>query len=158
MEICLGRSEITEGRAADDQFQWRIQWKQLLVCSLRVNVRQDAIVCLTRSESEAVYPGKTLGAFIGGFVGGEVCVSAGVVAATLFSIPGIALPAALMIRAALSLSLRTNAQTPAASCSWDRPRATLLLRQPDPAQQVGVAGIGVQFVPKRVYHEIGHAR
>ena len=90
MEICLGWSEITEGRAADDQFQWRIQWKQLLVCSLRVNVRQDAIVCLTRSESEAVYPGKTLGAFIGGFVGGEVCVSAGVVAATLFSIPGIA--------------------------------------------------------------------
>lgn len=53
------------------------------------HVPQEAIVFLTRSESEAMYLGKTLGAFVGGFVGGGVGVTAGVVAATLFSIPGI---------------------------------------------------------------------
>ena len=50
---------------------------------LHTGVPQDAIVFLTRSESEAMYLGKTLGAFVGGFVGGGVGVTAGVVAATL---------------------------------------------------------------------------
>jgi hypothetical protein len=56
---------------------------------LEKHVPQDAIVFLTRSESEAMTLGKSLGAFAGGFVGGATGVTAGMVAATLFSIPGI---------------------------------------------------------------------
>ncbi len=69
------------------------------------HVPQEAIVFLTRSESEAMYLGKTLGAFIGGFVGGGVGVSAGVVAATLFSIPGIGQVFALGVGATAALGL-----------------------------------------------------
>jgi anti-sigma B factor antagonist len=67
------------------------------------HVPQEAIVFLTRSESEAMYLGKTLGAFVGGFVGGGVGVTAGVVAATLFSIPGIGQVFALGVGATAAL-------------------------------------------------------
>ena len=66
---------------------------------------QDAIVFLTRAESEAMYLGKTLGAFVGGFVGGGVGVTAGVVAATLFSVPGIGQVFALGVGATAALGL-----------------------------------------------------
>ena len=72
---------------------------------LEKDVPQDAIVFLTRSESEAMYLGKTLGAFVGGFVGGGVGVTAGVVAATLFSIPGIGQVFALGVGATAALGL-----------------------------------------------------
>lgn len=72
---------------------------------LEKSVPQDAIVFLTRSESEAMYLGKTLGAFVGGFVGGGVGVTAGVVAATLFSIPGIGQVFALGVGATAALGL-----------------------------------------------------
>jgi len=72
---------------------------------LEKSVPQDAIVFLTRSESEAMYLGKTLGAFVGGFVGGGVGVTAGVVATTLFSIPGIGQVFALGVGATAALGL-----------------------------------------------------
>jgi anti-sigma B factor antagonist len=68
-------------------------------------VPQDAIVFLTRSESEAMTLGKTLGAFAGGFVGGAAGLTAGVVAATLFAIPGIGQVFALGVGAAAALGL-----------------------------------------------------
>jgi anti-sigma B factor antagonist len=52
-------------------------------------VPQDTIVFLTRSESEAMTLGKSLGAFAGGLVGGATGLTAGVMVATLFMIPGI---------------------------------------------------------------------
>lgn len=69
------------------------------------HVPQEAMVFLTRSESEAMYLGKTLGAFVGGFVGGGVGVTAGVVAATLFSIPGIGQVFALGVGATAALGV-----------------------------------------------------
>jgi anti-sigma B factor antagonist len=68
-------------------------------------VPQDAIVFLTRSESEAMTLGKSLGAFAGGFVGGATGVTAGIVAATLFSIPGIGQVFALGVGATAALGL-----------------------------------------------------
>jgi anti-sigma B factor antagonist len=72
---------------------------------LEKHVPQDAIVFLTRSESEAMTLGKSLGAFAGGFVGGATGVTAGMVAATLFSIPGIGQVFALGVGAAAALGL-----------------------------------------------------
>jgi anti-sigma B factor antagonist len=69
------------------------------------HVPQDAIVFLTRSESEAMTLGKSLGAFAGGFVGGASGVTAGIVAATLFSIPGIGQVFALGVGATAALGL-----------------------------------------------------
>lgn len=53
------------------------------------NVPQDAIVFLTRSESEALALGKEIGGLAGGFAGGAVGLGAGMVVATLAIIPGI---------------------------------------------------------------------
>jgi anti-anti-sigma factor len=72
---------------------------------LHRRVPQDAIVFLTRSESEAMTLGKSLGACIGGLVGGGAGVTAGVVAATLFSIPGIGQVFALGVGATAALGL-----------------------------------------------------
>jgi len=68
-------------------------------------VPRDAIVFLTRSESEAMTLGRSLGACIGGFVGGSAGVTAGMVAATLFSIPGIGQVFALGVGATAALGL-----------------------------------------------------
>jgi len=56
---------------------------------LKQKVPQEAVVFLTRSESEAVSLGKQLGAYVGGFAGG----SAGLTGATVASlaIPGLGL-------------------------------------------------------------------
>jgi anti-sigma B factor antagonist len=56
---------------------------------IKQGIPQDSIVFLTRSESEALSLGKELGAYAGGFVGGAAGLTTGVVAATLFLIPGI---------------------------------------------------------------------
>jgi hypothetical protein len=72
---------------------------------LEKQVPQEAIVFLTRSESEAMSLGKTLGAIVGGFVGGGAGVTAGVVAATMFSIPGIGQVFALGAGATAALGL-----------------------------------------------------
>jgi anti-sigma B factor antagonist len=68
-------------------------------------VPQDTIVFLTRSESEAMTLGKSLGAYAGGLVGGAAGLMSGVVAATLFSIPGIGQVFALGVGAAAALGL-----------------------------------------------------
>ena len=56
---------------------------------LQHNVPQEAIVFLTRSESEALALGKEIGGIAGGFAGGAVGLGAGMVVATLAIIPGI---------------------------------------------------------------------
>src|ERR1700745_3638006 len=53
------------------------------------HVPQDAIVFLTRSESEAMTLGKSLGAFAGGFVGGATGLTAGMVRWGVFLISGM---------------------------------------------------------------------
>jgi len=56
---------------------------------LRLGVPEEAIVFLTRAESEAKTTGKEVGATVGGFVGGAAALSAGVATATLMFVPGI---------------------------------------------------------------------
>lgn len=68
-------------------------------------VPPDAIVFLTRSETEAMTLGKSLGVFAGAFVGGAAGLTAGVVAATLFMIPGIGQVFALGVGATAVLGL-----------------------------------------------------
>jgi anti-sigma B factor antagonist len=67
-------------------------------------VPENAIVYLTRSESEAKTIAKQFGATVGGFVGGAAGMSAGVVAATLL-LPGIGPVFALGFGAAALLGL-----------------------------------------------------
>jgi anti-sigma B factor antagonist len=69
------------------------------------DVPKEAIVYLTRSETEAKVVGKELGAYAGGFVGGAAGLSAGVAAATLLAIPGIGPVFALGLGAAALLGL-----------------------------------------------------
>jgi anti-sigma B factor antagonist len=68
-------------------------------------VPQDTIIFLTRSESEAMTLGKSLGAFAGGLVGGAAGLMSGMVAATMFSIPGVGQVFALGIGATAALGL-----------------------------------------------------
>jgi anti-sigma B factor antagonist len=56
---------------------------------LENGVPEEAIVYLTRSETEAVILGKEIGGFAGGIAGGAVGFGAGMVAATLALIPGM---------------------------------------------------------------------
>lgn len=72
---------------------------------LHKNFPQDAIVFLTRSESEAMTFRESLGALAGGLVGSGAGVTAGIAAATLFSIPGIGQVFALGAGAAAALGL-----------------------------------------------------
>jgi anti-sigma B factor antagonist len=72
---------------------------------LNNHVPQDTIMFLTRSESEAMTMGKSLGAYAGGLVGGAAGVMSGVAAATMLSIPGIGQVFALGIGAAAALGL-----------------------------------------------------
>jgi anti-sigma B factor antagonist len=69
------------------------------------HVPEEAIVYLTRSESEAQSIGKQLGSYAGGFVGGAAGLSAGVAAATLLAVPGIGAVFALGFGAAALLGL-----------------------------------------------------
>jgi anti-sigma B factor antagonist len=66
-------------------------------------VPDDAIVFLTRSETEAKTVAKELGTFVGGFVGGAAGITTGVVAASLL-LPGIGTVFALGIGAAALLT------------------------------------------------------
>src|SRR5580658_427984 len=70
---------------------------------LERGVPEDAIVFLTRSETEAKSIAKELGAYVGGFVGGAAGITTGVVAATLL-LPGIGTVFALGIGAAALLT------------------------------------------------------
>jgi anti-sigma B factor antagonist len=72
---------------------------------LENHVPQDAIVFLSRSETEAMTLGKSLGAFAGGFVGGAAGLTAGLAAATLFLVPGVGQVFALGAGAAAVLGL-----------------------------------------------------
>ena len=72
---------------------------------LERHVPQDTIIFLTRSESEAMTLGKSLGAYAGGLVGGAAGLMSGLVAATMFSIPGIGQVFALGIGATAALGL-----------------------------------------------------
>ncbi len=68
-------------------------------------VPQEAIVFLTRSETEATSVGKELGATVGGFMGFATGMSAGVSAALLLVVPGIGQVFALGFGAAALLGL-----------------------------------------------------
>ncbi len=70
---------------------------------LERGVPEEAIVFLTRSESEAKSIAKEIGAYVGGFVGGAAGVTTGVVAATLL-LPGIGTVFALGLGAAALLT------------------------------------------------------
>ncbi len=70
---------------------------------LERGVPEEAIVFLTRSESEAKSIAKEIGAYVGGFVGGAAGITTGVVAATLL-LPGIGTVFALGIGAAALLT------------------------------------------------------
>jgi anti-sigma B factor antagonist len=70
---------------------------------LERGVPEEAVVFLTRSESEAKSIARELGAFVGGFLGGAAGVTTGVVAATLL-LPGIGTVFALGIGAAALLT------------------------------------------------------
>jgi anti-sigma B factor antagonist len=72
---------------------------------LQRQVPKEAIIYLTRSESEAENLGKELGAYAGGFVGGAAGLSAGVAAVTLLAIPGIGAVFALGVGATALLGL-----------------------------------------------------
>ncbi|MGA9142916.1 MAG: hypothetical protein WA664_01920, partial [Candidatus Acidiferrales bacterium] len=64
------------------------------------NVPQDAIVFLTRSESEAANFAKEVGGFAGGFLGGTVGMAAGAAAIALALVPGVGQVYALGVGAA----------------------------------------------------------
>jgi anti-sigma B factor antagonist len=66
-------------------------------------VREESIVFLTRSETEAKTIAKELGTFVGGFVGGAAGITTGIVAASLL-LPGIGTVFALGIGAAALLT------------------------------------------------------
>jgi anti-sigma B factor antagonist len=68
-----------------------------------LDVPEESMVFLTRSESEAKTIAKQFGAYVGGFVGGAVGMSTGVVAATLL-LPGIGTVFMLGIGAAALLT------------------------------------------------------
>jgi anti-sigma B factor antagonist len=68
-------------------------------------VPREAIVFLTRSETEATAVGKELGATVGGFMGFATGMSAGVGAALLLVVPGIGQVFALGFGAAALLGL-----------------------------------------------------
>jgi anti-sigma B factor antagonist len=70
-------------------FSSRDQAEEAVKELLDRHVPKDSIVFLTRSESEATTFAKELGSYAGGFLGGAAGLSAGVVAASLFLIPGI---------------------------------------------------------------------
>ncbi len=72
---------------------------------LKNGVPEDAIVYLTRSETEAVILGKEIGGFAGGIAGGAVGFGAGMVAASLALIPGMGEVFALGAGAAALLAL-----------------------------------------------------
>lgn len=72
---------------------------------LENGVPEDAIVYLTRSETEAVILGKEIGGFAGGIAGGAVGFGAGMVAASLAMIPGMGEVFALGAGAAALLAL-----------------------------------------------------
>src|ERR1700733_6499081 len=68
-------------------------------------VPQEAIVFLTRSESQDATVGKELGATVGGFIGVAAGMTAGVSAAVLLVVPGIGQVVALGFGAAALLGL-----------------------------------------------------
>lgn len=57
---------------------------------LNGKVPEESIVFLTRSQTEAEVVGKELGATVGGFMGVGTGMSAGVLAATMLAVRGLA--------------------------------------------------------------------
>lgn len=72
---------------------------------LERRVPEDAIVYLTRSETEAVALGKEIGGYAGTVAGGAVGLGAGMVAASLALIPGVGQVFALGVGAAALLGI-----------------------------------------------------
>ena len=86
-------------------FNSRERAEHALEYLLENGVPEDAIVYLTRSETEAVILGKEIGGFAGGIAGGAVGFGAGMVAASLALIPGMGEVFALGAGAAALLAL-----------------------------------------------------
>lgn len=70
-------------------FDSRDRAEQAVKDLLGKGVPEDAIVFLTRSESEASEFAKEVGAFAGGFLGGTVGMAAGATAVALALVPGV---------------------------------------------------------------------
>jgi anti-sigma B factor antagonist len=86
-------------------FKSRESAENALEYLLENGVPEDAIVYLTRSETEAVILAKEIGGFAGGIAGGAVGFGAGMVAASLAVIPGMGEVFALGAGAAALLGL-----------------------------------------------------
>ena len=114
--ICTGQdpSQARDGKfllrraqleTAVGVFSSRERAENALGYLLENGVPEDAIVYLTRSESEAVALGKKIGGFAGGIAGGAVGFGAGMAAASWALIPGAGEVFALGAGAAALLAL-----------------------------------------------------
>jgi anti-sigma B factor antagonist len=102
-EKCVSEGDHLE--TAVGVFNSRERAERALEYLLENGVPEDAIVYLTRSETEAVILGKEIGGFAGGIAGGAVGFGAGMVAASLALIPGMGEVFALGAGAAALLAL-----------------------------------------------------
>jgi anti-sigma B factor antagonist len=84
-------------------FAWRDHAEKAVKELRELDVPEESMVFLTRSETEAKTIAKQFGAYVGGFVGGAAGISAGVAAATLL-LPGIGTVFMLGIGAAALLT------------------------------------------------------
>ncbi len=105
---------------------------------LEKGVPEDAIVYLTRSESEAVILGKEIGGFAGGIAGGAVGFGAGMVAASLALIPGMGEVFALGAGAAALLGLLGNRAGAAAGAKMAKNVDADVLRDEQSAEDAEV--------------------
>ena len=105
---------------------------------LENGVPEDAIVYLTRSESEAVALGKRIGGFAGGIAGGAVGFGAGMVAASWALIPGAGEVFALGAGAAALLALLGQRAGAAAGAKLTRNSDAEVLRDAKSAEDAKV--------------------
>jgi anti-sigma B factor antagonist len=101
-EVSFRRAQL---ETAVGVFSSRERAENALGYLLENGVPEDAIVYLTRSESEAVALGKKIGGFAGGIAGGAVGFGAGMAAASWALIPGAGEVFALGAGAAALLGL-----------------------------------------------------
>jgi len=105
---------------------------------LENGVPEDAIVYLTRSESEAVSLGKKIGGFAGGIAGGAVGFGAGLAAASWALIPGAGEVFALGAGAAAVLGLLGQKAGAAAGAKLSRNVDADVLRDEQSAEDAEV--------------------
>ena len=119
-------------------FNSRERAEQALEYLLENGVPEDAIVYLTRSETEAVILAKEIGGFAGGIAGGAVGFGAGMVAASLALIPGMGEVFALGAGAAALLALLGNKAGAAAGAKMAKGVDAEVLRDEKSAEDAEV--------------------